>query len=133
MATKSKASNTGADKKPAPAKRARARATKNATDVWAEIDSTLIRVKGKRVWWFPSADVVDPHTGKNSIDANEGDPKAIAKVIACPKGLTDEHGRDLDRLKVTLGNGSEIIVLARLDSAREPGTYDLAKPGDLTE
>lgn len=94
-----------------------------AFEVWNKIDSTVVNVIGGRVFY----QLTDDEGGT----PDPGGRKSLAFVT----GKTDERdgqGRLLNRLMVFPCNGDDpLSVTAPLDSARTPGTFDLAKDGDL--
>lgn len=97
---------------------------RNATDVWEEIDSTVITVVGKRVFYQlkPEEGGVDPLR-----------TKSLAFVTGPGNPERDGQGRIQSFIVVFPRDGAAAFTtLAPLSSGREPGTYDLAKDGDLT-
>lgn len=95
-----------------------------ATEVWAQIDSTVINVAGKRVFY----QLTDSEGGSDA----PGGRKSIALVRNGLTGERDILGRQINLIEVfPCVDRASFKTKAPLSSGREPGTFDLAKDGDL--
>jgi hypothetical protein len=97
--------------------------SKSPGDVFLEMMSTAVAVKGKPVFYFLTELEQQTFPG--------ADYKNNAQVVKSDLGRHPVSGQIVDKLVVFISTGNIIFVDAAQDSSRQPGSYDLYREGDL--